>query len=446
MYSVDPSRYVPAEGYIVKTNANGTWAVLADVDGAEEMVYHQASGLFYNGNDAGWKGVYYVMNASDLKKAAAYFAGQSHSNEGNGITIELMSDIDLAGSTWEPWNVMWLTLNGNGHTISNITCAEGWRSGFFAYIGASKVNDLTLKNVVSAGAQAGLFAGSIEGVTVNGLKIAGQNFVSYVENPSETYGGIGAVTGILVDAAVNGEIVQGATVSVDYNDIVTLAERQSALTGYLQANKGVFSLKGNLQSGAAVYQFSDNGTKVSLKPAEDNATTMRSIVEYSNVESAVVEEGIQVLGNRTFRACPKLVSVELPSTLTTIEEGAFQKSGITSIEIPENVTYIGTTALGACSALETVIIKAKDITIANYCARGCANLRSVYIYSDNVVFEQDGRASMHFTNQESNNASSITYYVKNQNVADALNASVPTTHAKGMKIASIDGATIYYTR
>ena len=48
--------------------------------------------------------------------------------------------------------------------------------------------------------------------------------------------------------------------------------------------------------------------------------------------------------------------------------------------------------------------------------------------------------------QESNNQSSITYYVKNQNVADALNASVPASHAKGMKILNIDGTVTYYER
>ena len=216
-----------AEGYIIYPNAGA---------------YHAASGLFYNGNDASWKSVFYLNNASDLVKAASYFTGQSHSSEANGVTFELKADIDLAGVNWTPWTVMWITLNGNGHKISNVNVAGGWRSGLFGYLGASKVNDLTIENVNIVGSQAGLFAGSVEGVTTTNVKIAGTNSVKYnvysSESYTETWGGIGAVTGVVANSTINAEITGGATVELDYNGITSEATYVDALTGYLQSNKG----------------------------------------------------------------------------------------------------------------------------------------------------------------------------------------------------------------
>ena len=434
--------YLPGEGYIIKDNGDGTSSLVPDVDG--DLVYHEASGLYYNGNNNNSQGVYYVMNATDLKKAVSYFSGQTHSNEANKVTLELQNDIDLAGQTWTPWAVMFITVNGNGHTISNVS------NSFFGYAGAVIVNNLTLKNVNASGNQAGTFAAVTEGAKFTACKLEGANTVTYVD-AQKNENGIGAISGVTIQSNLNVEIAAGATVALEYNDIEDTQKtvRASLLFGYkhtiYDTNTGVITVLGTITSDIITYSVSNN--VATLTPnTQDAATDGYFFNENKTITSAVLEEGIVTLSNRTFRACSNLAAVELPSTLTSIEEGAFQKAGLVTIEIPENVTYIGTTALGACSALETVIIKAKDVTIANYCARGCANLRSVYIYSDNVVFAQDGRANMHFTNQESNNQSSITYYVKNQNVADALNDSVPVSHAKGMKILNIDGTVTYYER
>ena len=231
--------YLPGEGYIIKDNGDGTSSLVPDVDG--DLVYHEASGLFYNGQNAP-NGVYYVMNATDLAKAVKYFSQGGILGEGLTATVELMNDIDLAGQTWTPWNVMWMTFNGNNHKISNLTTAESWRSGLFGYIGAVTINDLTLENVTSTGAQAGILAGSVESVTVNNLKIAGQNSVVYAkyesDSYSETWGGIGAVTGILVNSTINAEIVDGATVAIADNGMETNAVFQNFLSGYLAENKG----------------------------------------------------------------------------------------------------------------------------------------------------------------------------------------------------------------
>jgi hypothetical protein len=55
---------------------------------------------------------------------------------------------------------------------------------------------------------------------------------------TELYGGVGAVTGVLQGSTINAEIVDGATVTIADNGIVTKATFQNFLSGYLAENKG----------------------------------------------------------------------------------------------------------------------------------------------------------------------------------------------------------------
>ena len=187
---------------------------------------------------------YYVYTAEGLKNVFAEVIPQ---NREQSQSVNLMADIDLSGITWQPTNNMHFTFNGNGHTISNVNCAEGWRSGFFGYAGGVKVNDLTLENVTSAGAQAGTFAGSAEGFTANNCFLKGTNTVTYVPYENETWGGVGAVTGVVASSNVNVTIVEGATVTVNKSGLTTQCTFIDNLTGYLNKNSGTVTNNGTVQ-------------------------------------------------------------------------------------------------------------------------------------------------------------------------------------------------------
>jgi len=422
------------------------------ITGAEGMnmfpvrILHEESGLIWNGVKT-----YYLSTVEDLQKAASYFVHSTKTGEGRDVNFELEANINMKNTEWTPWSVMWINFDGKGHTISNIKVTEGWRSGFFGYAGAVKINNLTLENVNVAGAQAGILAGSVEGVTTTNVKIAGENSVSYKEYSSseytETWGGIGAVTGVLANSTINAEIVGGAKVVLNYNDIETEATYKSYKTGYLNSNTGAVTengeivLNGTIQYGSVAYSVSEDGTKVIFSAVGVDAKTVPGVVKDSEVKSVVVEEGIVTIGDRTFRYMPNLESVTLPNTVTTFEEGAFQSCGITSLTVPESVTYMGKQSIGYLPNIETIDIKAKNVTIGNYIARACPNLKHVYIHSDNVTFES---GSMYFTNKESGDASGILFYVKNKTIADTLYTALSTSHSYGLKIVSLDGNTVFY--
>ena len=60
-----------------------------------------------------------------------------------------------------------------------------------------------------------------------------------------------------------------------------------------------------------------------------------------------VKEGTGIIGNYAFMNCKNVKEVILPSSLRNIWDGAFQNSGITKINIPENLTKINEYALNA---------------------------------------------------------------------------------------------------
>lgn len=147
----------------------------------------------------------------------------------------------------------------------------------------------------------------------------------------------------------------------------------------------------------------------------------------STVEKVVLNEGLEQIDSRAFKSTTALEEVVIPSTVKVIADNSFQKSGIKEIKIPATVETIGETAFGS-SAIETVTIEG-NTSIQGYAFRGCANLRTVYLNGDDVTFiasTLNGRNSTWFCNGESNNpnTSNITFYVKNDTVAERVRTAM----------------------
>ena len=98
--------------------------------------------------------------------------------------------------------------------------------------------------------------------------------------------------------------------------------------------------------------------EVMITSAADEATTSRGVVENAaGLTTATVAEGIEVVGNRTFRKCANLETVVLPNTLTEIGPAVFQScSKLNTVNIPATVTTIGEGAFAECVALTSITI------------------------------------------------------------------------------------------
>ena len=71
------------------------------------------------------------------------------------------------------------------------------------------------------------------------------------------------------------------------------------------------------------------------------------------------------IGKQAFEGCTALIDVNLPSTLTNIEEGAFANTKLSSVTIPSKVTLIGDGAFSS-TQLSSVTLPSSLTTIGNY--------------------------------------------------------------------------------
>lgn len=73
-----------------------------------------------------------------------------------------------------------------------------------------------------------------------------------------------------------------------------------------------------------------------------------------SAESFAIPQGVKTIANSAFWYCENLKAVTLPTSLTTIEQDAFNGSGLSTVSIPQSVENIGDMAFAYCKSLDTV--------------------------------------------------------------------------------------------
>lgn len=198
----------------------------------------------------------------------------------NGYTLNITADIDLGSGYWRPINpVNNLTINGNGHTISNLlvrSCTNS--SGYgFGFIGNATGN-LTIKNLTFDSASVAMskgyetyYVGNIGAVVVAYAygKTLFEN-VTVTNSSVYGYGKIGCILGMGADPGV----------SVTFKNCVS---KDNSIYGAYDLG----GLAGNIQRGNGV----DNG-KV------ENCTVENITVNYDPREKYVDLENV----NATFKS------------------------------------------------------------------------------------------------------------------------------------------------
>lgn len=94
-------------------------------------------------------------------------------------------------------------------------------------------------------------------------------------------------------------------------------------------------------------------------------------------KNLVIAEGITNIGKNAFRNCSNLTNVQLPSTLKSIDYGAFSYTKITDIIIPDSVTTIGRAAFGFCKSLENVTMSSGLTTLDMQAFVACTALKEL---------------------------------------------------------------------
>lgn len=145
-----------------------------------------------------------------------------------------------------------------------------------------------------------------------------------------------------------------------------------------------------------VHAFSDckNLTSVSIP---DSVTTldMYAFFGCKNLASVSIPGSVTVIGAYAFLECENLTSVSIPNSVTAIREGAFARSGLKSVVIPDSVVTLGTYrgyapidlvqalrywgVFSGCAYLSRVTLGNSLKDIGSFTFSNCTSLRDVNI-------------------------------------------------------------------
>lgn len=111
------------------------------------------------------------------------------------------------------------------------------------------------------------------------------------------------------------------------------------------------------------------------------------------LEEYVIREGTIKICEFAFVGCNDLIKVSIPDSVREIESGAFEECfQLTIINIPNNVTHIGTYAFSLCESLKEVILPNRLETIEFGAFDECKKLETITIPDSITTIEDEAFA------------------------------------------------------
>ena len=98
------------------------------------------------------------------------------------------------------------------------------------------------------------------------------------------------------------------------------------------------------------------------------------------VNHIVLPDGITHIGNVAFADCANLTNIDIPSSVTSLGDGAFSWTGLQFVTIPASVTTMGEQVFETCNDLRTILYEGNPTIINNQTVHpliGCVHLDTI---------------------------------------------------------------------
>lgn len=135
--------------------------------------------------------------------------------------------------------------------------------------------------------------------------------------------------------------------------------------------KAVTSLEGKFKNKANITSFNELQYFTGIKELAEN-----EFAGATSLQSVVFPTSLKIIGNSAFEGCANLTTAKLVTNVVTIGDKAFYGTGLTSVGLTVNVSYLGKGAYGNCPNLSSVTVVA-------------SNKHYFSAYRTNVVFTKD---------------------------------------------------------
>ena len=134
---------------------------------------------------------------------------------------------------------------------------------------------------------------------------------------------------------------------------------------------------------SAFFSNSNHANLVSVNiPTTVKTIGERAFQSCDGLTEVFIPEGVTSIGDYAFMWSEGIQSVILPSTLTNINRSVFKNcTSLKRIDIPNGIVSIGTTAFDGCESLTNISIPATVTTISDYAFDDCDAVTTVYNFS-----------------------------------------------------------------
>ena len=122
--------------------------------------------------------------------------------------------------------------------------------------------------------------------------------------------------------------------------------------------------------------------KYNKKTYKVTSIEREALMHENALTSITIPNTVSWIGEWAFYECENLTSVTLPGSIIRIERGVFNEcKSLKQITLPEGITQISPFAFGDCEALTSIILPTSINFISTYAFNNCNSLKTVTVKS-----------------------------------------------------------------